>query len=76
MLEIKSGGKPELAIERSKNLQEVNLIVLKDPLVKKSRTASIEDLKSSPDGFLFFHNKISPLFQCFLSNTLIQFVRR
>ncbi len=34
MLEIKTGGKPALAIERSKNLQEINLIVLKDPLNK------------------------------------------
>lgn len=32
LLEIQTGGKPELAVERSKNLQEINLIVLKNPL--------------------------------------------
>ena len=32
LLEIQTGGRPELAVERSKNLQEINLIVLKNPL--------------------------------------------
>lgn len=31
MIAIATGGKPELEIERSKNLQEINLIVLEDP---------------------------------------------
>ncbi len=34
LLTIASGGKPELEIEKSKNLQEINLIVLKDPLAQ------------------------------------------
>ncbi|MFC1693813.1 hypothetical protein ACFL1R_09940 [Candidatus Latescibacterota bacterium] len=33
-LEIDTGGKPELAIERSKNLQEINLIEIQNPLAK------------------------------------------
>ena len=33
-LAIDTGGKPELEIERSKNLQEINLIEIKDPLAK------------------------------------------
>ena len=32
MVAIATGGKPELEIERSRNLQEINLVVLKDPL--------------------------------------------
>ena len=35
LLELATGGKPELAAERGKNLQEVNLIVLKNPLMNK-----------------------------------------
>ncbi len=35
MIDIKTGGKPALAIEQSRNFQEINLIVLKDPLAKK-----------------------------------------
>ena len=33
-LKISTGGKPELEIERSKNLQEINLIEIPDPLAK------------------------------------------
>lgn len=32
LLAIATGNKPELEMERSKNLQEINLIVLKDPM--------------------------------------------
>jgi hypothetical protein len=33
-LEISTGGKPELEIERSQNLQEINLIEMRDPLAR------------------------------------------
>ena len=33
MLEIATGGQPALAIKRSQNLQEINLIVMKNPLL-------------------------------------------
>ncbi len=36
-LEISTGGKPELEIEQSKNLQEINLIEMKDPLARRNR---------------------------------------
>ncbi|MBT4485122.1 MAG: hypothetical protein HOC71_15765, partial [Candidatus Latescibacteria bacterium] len=32
ILDLATGGKPALEIERSKNLQEINLIVMKNPL--------------------------------------------
>ena len=35
LLELATSGKPELAVERSKNLQEINLLVVKNPLARK-----------------------------------------